>query len=407
MERWRLLVCLFATAALLAAAGCGGSASGEAPGTSAPEPLVVRRGELVDRFVLTGEVDANVSADITVPRLPSWQTSIQWLAEDGSEVAKGDRIAELDNSASASSLEEKSLQRETLREELEKIEAEAKAELAQKEFELESRQNDVEKARVEAEVPKEILSLRDWEDRQLSLKKAESEAEKARTLVESTRAAAARDRDNKLLEMRRLDREIEIAERAVETMTLRAPESGVLVLNNHPWLGRKVRTGDVVWVGFQFARIPDLSTLRITAWLPDVDDRKIESGMPVRVRLDAYPDVEMTGTIRTISPMAQEVDRKSQRRAFQTIVDLDDPDQTKLRPGLSARVEVIRRTLPDALLVPRVAVDFDSDKTAVRLAGGRRVEVEIVDCNATACAVTGDLDEGARLEPARTWEKSS
>ena len=381
--------------------GCGGSVSGEDASPAKGEQLLVRRGELVDRFVLTGEVDSTSSANIIVPRLPSWQTSIQWLAEDGSAVEAGDKVAELDNSTWASGLEERKLQHEMALQELAKIEAEAETTIAQQDFELTSRLSDLEKARVSAQVPKEVLSQRDWEDRQLALKKAETEADKAKTLAESVRGAAARDRANKLLEIRKLAREIELAEQAVETMILRSPESGVLVTSDHPWQGRKIRTGDVVWVGFHIARIPDLSALKIIAHLPDVDDRKISEGMAVRVMLDAFPEIELNGTIRSIAPMAQEIDWASLRRAFQVQIDLDETDPERLRPGLSARVEVIRQTLPDVLIVPRAAVDLSAEKPSVRLVGGRTVEITIAGCNALDCAVMGDLEVGARVEPAR------
>ena len=39
--------------------------------------------------------------------MPSWQTSIKWVADDGTEVKRGDRVIELDNTQFTSGLDAK------------------------------------------------------------------------------------------------------------------------------------------------------------------------------------------------------------------------------------------------------------------------------------------------------------
>ena len=60
---------------------------------------VVTRGDLADRVVLTGDLRAPSSVDLTAPRTETWQIAIRWLAKDGAEVKAGDRVLEFDNSA--------------------------------------------------------------------------------------------------------------------------------------------------------------------------------------------------------------------------------------------------------------------------------------------------------------------
>ncbi len=73
---------------------CGCFSGYEAKDANTPR---VHRGTFVNTLVLTGELDAQRGAIITVPRLPMWQTSLKWIATDGDVVREGDRVAELDN----------------------------------------------------------------------------------------------------------------------------------------------------------------------------------------------------------------------------------------------------------------------------------------------------------------------
>ena len=378
----------------LGAAGC--SSERAATGDPRTEP-VVRKGTFIDTMVLTGEVDAERAEAIVVPQLPEWRTTIQWLAEDGARVRAGERLVELDTASFASNLEE--IERtltETQQELLQKTE-EARAEIADKELDYLRKQANLDKAKLEAEIPADIISVKDYDERQIAYDKAKTEFEKAKTLLEATRHGKQTEIDNVRLELTETDRQVRIARQAVETMTLTAPVDGIFVLGNHPWRGKKVEVGDMAWVGFIIARIPDLSTLEIHARLADVDDRKVRQGMPAMVTLDAFPNRQMLGTISNVSPVAEEEGGTSLRRFFEVVVHLDDELPEGIRPGLSARVSVETSKIEQATIVPRYAVEFGDEKTGVRLPDGSVEEASIIACNATECAIEASLAEGTRL----------
>jgi len=152
-----------------------------------------------------------------------------------------------------------------------------------------------------------------------------------------------------------------------------------------------------VWVGFPLAQLPELSSLRVEADLPDVDDGKIGAGMPATVVLDAYPQLSFPARVASVSAVAQESSRQSLRRVFAAIVALEKLDTTRMRPGLSARVIVHAIGNPDALLAPRAALDFSSSKPLAHLANGKVVPVTLGPCNAQECIVKSGLSEGDRL----------
>jgi multidrug resistance efflux pump len=336
----------------------------------------VRRGAFVNDMVLTGELNAAEGSTIAMPRLPSWQTSIKWLAADGVEVAEGERVVELDNGPIVSDLDGKRQTVIQAEQQLAQKQAESAADIAQKELEAERKRVDLDKAKLDANIPKEVVSLRDFEDRQTKLKRATVEYEKARDLLRSQREGVRADTANLQLALARAQRELQEAEAAMAALTLRAPRPGLFVLRDSPFFGdgRKLQVGDTVFVGMPIALIPEPSSLRIEAALADVDDGRVRVGMPARVILDAYPSTTYTGRVKEISAVAQESAKLSLRRAFRVIVTLDKIEPARMRPGLSARVIIRREERPNALLVARADV------------AGRK-DLKLGPCNAQECVV--------------------
>src|SRR5258708_34183245 len=87
---------------LLLAVGCF-----SAYDTPKPGEMRVRRGKFASSMVLTGELEAARGAVVSVPELPTWQSSIKWLINDGVAGQAGERGAELDKTPFTPRLDKK------------------------------------------------------------------------------------------------------------------------------------------------------------------------------------------------------------------------------------------------------------------------------------------------------------
>lgn len=393
-----------ALASLPLLGGCGGQ---RADAASSPGSLVVRRGDLVQQFVLTGEIRSRNAQIISVPPLPEWNTTIQWLAEDGSVVKAGDRVVELDNSTFAGTIDERRLAVTQARNQLAQFDAQAATALAEAEFDFERSRINLDKAKVAAAVPQEIISRREWEDAQLALHRAETEYRKAEDTLRSERTGRIAERRNLELNLAEVERELATAERAIEALALTAPADGVFILKEHPWEGRRFQVGDRAFVGLPVAEIPDPGSLTVEANLWDVDDGKVAVGQPVEVIVDAWPDRVWKGRVSSIAQVAQEAERQSLRRTFRTQVDLDQIDSSLMRPGYSVRVRVPRVVATGALLASRGAVRRVGDRVLLTLAGGATREVTLGPCNAQDCVITAGAREGERLARAEVSDATA
>ncbi|HJQ41044.1 MAG TPA: HlyD family efflux transporter periplasmic adaptor subunit [Thermoanaerobaculia bacterium] len=380
--------------AVLLIAGCF---SGYKP-EDQPNELRVRRGAFASELVLSGELEAARGDALAVPPLPSWQTAIKWMIEDGSAVRAGEPVAELDNTELTADLEQR---RQTLTQTLQELaqnEAQWAADLEQKQLDTEKKKSEFDKAKLQADVPRDLLSARQYEENQNTLRRTQTEYDKSLDVLRSRRVGVGSERGNIQLRIEQARRAIARAEEGIGALVLRAPRDGIVVVRDHPWEGRKLQSGDPVFVGFPIALLPDLSTVRVNAALADVDDGKVAAGMPVTITLDGYPSIPYRGRITSISAVAQESRRMSLRRQFEVLIELDRLDPSRMRPGLSARVVVHREAKPSVLLVPRAAIDFSGAAPQVRLSSGKTQDVKLGSCNAQDCIATGGIEEGSELE---------
>ena len=384
----------FASMALaLLAASCFSGYSSE-PDTTV---LRVHRGTFAGDVVITGELRAARGEELAVPRLPQWQTTIKWIAPDGAEMKQGDRVVELDNSTFSANLDAKRQSVAQAEQQLQQKDAEWAADTLEKQLDVERKRAEYDKTKLDAAMPKEIISARDFNDRQIKFKRAEVELAKAIDVLKSQRMSVKSDRDNLLLSLQKAQRELTIADRAINELILRAPHDGIVVIRDHPWEGRRLQEGDSVFIGLALAQFPEMSSLRVEADLADVDDGRIGDGMPATVVLDAYPGMTFPGRVTAISAVAQESSRTSLRRAFRVVVSLDRLDAGRMRPGLSSRVIIHSMTQQNALLIPRAALDFASPKPHALLSNGKAVVIVLGACNSQECIVKSGLKEGDTL----------
>jgi len=363
----------------------------------AERELRVRRGAFKSELVLSGELESARGDALAVPPLPSWQTAIKWLADDGAHVNAGDPVAELDNSDLTADLDSRRQSLTQALQELQQNEAQWAADLEQKQLEVEKKKAELDKAKLQSVLPRDLISGRQYEENQKTLRRAQTEHEKALDVLRSRRTGVDSERENLLLRIEQARRAIARSEAGITAMVLRAPREGIVVVRDHPWEGRKLQAGDPVFVGFPIALLPDMSSIRVNAALADVDDGRITRGMPVTVTLDGYPSMTFDGHIASISAVAQESRRMSLRRQFEVLVDLHHLDPERMRPGLSARVVVKQDEKRAVLLAPRAAIDFSGTAPHVRLASGKDADVKLGPCNAQECVVLSGLEEDQKL----------
>lgn len=361
--------------------------------------LRVHRGTLVQRHLITGDLEAIESTEIKVPRTSEHRLQIQWLATDGAMVAEGDTVLEFDNSSFTANLDQQRTAVQRSHRTLLQTRAQGEARMREAEAAVERARIALAKAELDASVPGTIRSRYDHQSFQLALTKARAEHEKALADHRAAENSVVADIQVNEEEHRKARRELGIAEDAVHALVLTAPRDGIIVVEENPWEDRKFQVGDTVFPGWTVVGIPDLRRLRVRASLSDVDDGTLVPGMAVRCTPDIEPGLHLDGTIAEITPIAREQRIFSERRGFDVTIELASVvDDVLLVPGMSVRVEV-EQQLPDQLLIPRAAVDLTSDPPTALRPDGSRSTIHVGPCSAHECVLIDGLEDGDLLSP--------
>ena len=150
---------------------------------------------------------------------------------------------------------------------------------------------------------------------------------------------------------------VETESQNLEECEIRATVSG-LVIYKDVFFGsekRKVQVGDQVWPNQPLIMLPDLSKLVVETQVRETDIYKVEKNQQVVISVDAYPELELRGEVDYIGTLAQEDEALRAGKYFTVTVLVDEADQ-RLRPGMSARVELLVERLASAVYVPLEAV---------------------------------------------------
>lgn len=345
-----------------------------------------------DRLLLTGEMAAANASSLTVPATPTWMVQLRWLAPDGAVVKKGQKVAEFDSTALSSTLEERRLSVSKAEADLSVFRAEAAVTEADRVLSVESRTAAREKAAVDADVPEELRSRREHEEKKLALARAETDLAKAEEDLKAHRQAVLAQVEEREIALARTRRELTIAEDAIAALTLTAPRDGVVVVGDNPRERRKIQVGDMIWPGVVVARLPDPQGLRVEATLYDVDDGRVTEGQLATAWPDAFPDRRLSGRVSEVSVIAQPVTPDSPRRAFRVVVPVAEGSLEGLRPGMSVKVEI---PLGQASTPPPSAGDGLPDPAALRASATAKVAREDLVVGVELKGALQALDEQA------------
>ena len=246
-----------------------------------------------------------------------------------------------------------------------------------------------EKVRSAIDAEKFKLSV---EEAQTKYKQLLAEAD----LVDESQRAAIRsselNRDQSKIELQR-------AEVNVQRMTIKAPMDGIVVMGNVVLNGelRQIREGDQVAAGQPFMSIVDPSSMVLNATVNQVDAERLRLGMRATIRLDAYPELQLPGSLLGIGAMSK---TSTFRASFVGEIPVRlriEKSDSRVIPDLTGSAEILMQSETTALVVPRSAV-FDENGASVvfvqKPEGWEKKKVDLGLASFTNVAIRSGLEKG-------------
>jgi HlyD family secretion protein len=141
------------------------------------------------------------------------------------------------------------------------------------------------------------------------------------------------------------ENQLERAETTFNRTTLDAPFDGVVSSLN-------AEIGGLVAPGLTVVELTDVSPLRLTVQVDEIDIDLVEVGQPVRVVLDALPDTTFPATVTDIAPLGTP-SGGIVTYDVGVALDVNDP---RVRVGMTAEATVVINEKTDVLNVPNLYI---------------------------------------------------
>lgn len=250
-----------------------------------------------------------------------------------SVVKKGQVIAELDKQNLQSQLNS------------------SKAQLSQAQANLQSAQSDLayQKANYQRNktlYDKGLISANDFEQVRLSWQTANATVAQRRDAV-----AAAKE-------------EVSRAQTNLSYAVITSPIDGVVI-------SKSVEEGQTVAASYStpelFTIAKDLKDMRVIANVDEADIGGVKVGQRVTFTVDAYPNDTFEGSVTQVR---QEATTTNNVVTYEVVISAPNQD-LKLKPGLTANVNIYTEEIKNVLSVPSKALRYTPEKETV---GGRKIQ---------------------------------
>jgi HlyD family secretion protein len=346
---------------------------------------------------VTGELAATRAVRISVPRFRErGQVPIQAMAPEGSAVKAGDALLQIDNAQLIASLNSEEINLDKAENDLVRKQSELDIQLKDLEMELATRKLDLEKAQLKAEIEKDLIPLRDWQDNQFNFQTAKKEFDRVTQKMALIHKAAAEEMALFQIKRDQSQAKIKTIRDDLAALQIKAPVPGTVVYENAPMTWnrnendppRKFQVGDQVSPGQVVMSIVDLSEMEVRAFVSEVDGGLLRTGQRARVVVDSHARAEFTAMVEYVPEVAERLRRLSNVRVFIARLKLDGADPQLMKPGMSARAEIILDEL-EGLTLPRKAVFEECGRFYAHHATRGKTEVKVVSRNAVACLIEG------------------
>lgn len=192
-----------------------------------------------------------------------------------------------------------------------------------------------------------------------------------------------------------------LAQQQLARTEVRADVPGIVVYRD-VYFGseqRKPQVGDQVWANQPLLILPDISKMVVETRVRETDIHKIERNQQVAVRVEAYPDLKLTGKVTLVGTLAQEERDRRGAKFFGVTIQVDGTEP-RLRPGMTARVEIRVEERGSALYVPLEAVFERNGRHVCYVVRGRGLaarEVTLGPSNQDHVVVEKGLGRGERV----------
>ena len=147
--------------------------------------------------------------------------------------------------------------------------------------------------------------------------------------------------------------------------------------------------------------IPDMTKMSVRVKIHESYIKKVKKSQRARITVDAFPDTVLEGEVSKVGVLPDSQNRwmNPDMKVYLTTITINGTNDW-LKPGMSAKVEILANCLSNVVYVPVQAVGPSEGKQVCYVANGHTPEcrtVEIGEFNDEFIEIKNGLKEGERV----------
>ena len=361
----------------------------------------IRKGAFEASLTETGNIHAVNSRPIIMPYVGwryGWRYKIIGLLQHGTNIEKGDSIAQIDPSSVMQYLIRQENELEVQQADLNQMLVteknrinNLKSQLTSEQLNFDLKKLELERFKFESENKRKVKEL-EFEQSKIRLNKIKRKIELSEIVKENNLKIQR-------IRIEKIRNNIDQAERALTKLTIRSPSNGILQLEENRRTDQLMKIGDEIWQGRDFASVPDLSKMKVKTSVNEKDIHKINLGQEATITLEAFPEKRFEARVSQIGKLSRRKSRNSDIKVFDIEVIITESDPI-LKPGMTVRCKIIYANLDDALYVNNRCIKkeegryyiFRKDRDEIS-----RLQIVLGPSSAEFTVIYGNIKKGQKL----------
>ncbi|HJY62718.1 MAG TPA: efflux RND transporter periplasmic adaptor subunit [Ignavibacteria bacterium] len=183
------------------------------------------------------------------------------------------------------------------------------------------------------------------------------------------------------------ERQLEVMKMHLKTGYIRSPISGVVS-------EKFMNKGEMTSPGSPILHIIDISTVKISAGVPEMYLPKIKKGQNVNVTIDVLPGVDFEGKVNYIAPALS-----GTSRTVEIEIILRNKDRV-LKPGMSANIQISEYSDNSAVVIEQdLIIDYGNEQFVFILEGdtAKKRVIKVDGSEGNKVRITSGLNPGDKL----------
>jgi multidrug resistance efflux pump len=364
-----------------------------------PTAKVIKGTFYIDMYE-EGEIETVNSISIAAPMIP-WRygnLKITEIIKDGQEVNAGDTLIVFDPSEVRKGIVEAEERLTINLAELDRMKAQHASDLEELNagYEITKLSQQISVIQFESAIYESDIKKKEIE---LNLEKADIALARAKEQIDNRIKIQVEEIKQKNLSIEQDRIRLQEAYDTLDRLNVIAPSPGIGIIAKNLSSQNKFQIGDQCWPGFPLIQLPDLSLLKATVKINEVDIAKIIKDLPVQIKPDAFSDSTFTGIVNSVANLAVNKDNSTKIKVFPVEILINETNKNLL-PGLTVSCRIIIDEIPDVLFIPKEAVHLEGDTYYAYKKKGKgfeKIEVEIGASNTDYTIITKGLDKDTEV----------